>query len=94
MARTVNCVILKCESEGLDSPPHPGDLGQRIFDNVSQQGWQQWLDRLTIIINENGLNTADPDTIGVIEQHMVGFLFGEGNYGGLPQNFQPPGAKK
>ncbi len=94
MARTINCVVLKREAEGLETPPHPGELGQRIFANVSKEGWVHWLDRLTIIINENGLNTADPGTIEIIEKHMNGFLFGEGDYGRLPQGFQAPGARK
>ena len=57
--RMVQCVVLKQEAEGLERPPHPGELGKRIYDNVSQEGWKQWLERLTTIINENGLNTAD-----------------------------------
>jgi Fe-S cluster biosynthesis and repair protein YggX len=94
MARTVNCVVLKREAEGLDAPPHPGELGQRIYENVSKEGWQQWLDRLTMIINENGLNTADPGTVEIIEKHMLGFFFNEGDFGGLPQGFQASPAKK
>jgi len=47
-----------------------------------------------MIINENQLSTADPASIELIEQHMLGFLFGEGEYGGLPEGFRPPGAKK
>ncbi len=89
MARTVNCVVLKREAEGLDKPPHPGPLGQRIYDNVSAEGWTQWLERLVMIINENQLSTADPDAIEVIEQHMLGFLFGEGDLGQLPSGFSP-----
>ena len=94
MARMVNCVVVKREAEGLEAPPHPGELGQRIYDNVSKEGWNQWLERLTMIINENGLNTGDPGTVEVIEKHMEGFLFGQGPDGGLPQGFRPPGAKK
>lgn len=94
MTRLVQCVVLKTEAEGLDKVPHPGELGQRIYENVSREGWQKWLERLTMIINENGLNTADPASIQVIEQHMVGFLFGEGEMGDLPQGFKPPGSKK
>jgi Fe-S cluster biosynthesis and repair protein YggX len=94
MARVVHCVVLKREAEGLGEPPHPGSLGERIFENVSKEGWQQWLERLQMIINENQLNTADPDSIQLIEQHMLGFLFGEGDFGGLPTGFRPPGAKK
>lgn len=94
MSRIVNCVVIKREAEGLDYVPHPGALGERIFENVSAEGWKQWLDRLTMIINENGLNTADPASVEMIEQHMIGFLFGEGELGGTPQGFRPPGAKK
>ena len=94
MSRIVNCVVLKREAEGLDQPPHPGPLGQRIYENVSAEGWKQWLDRLTMIINENGLNTADTGSVALIEKHMVGFLFDEGDYGSVPEGFKPPGAKK
>lgn len=94
MTRTVDCVVLKREAEGLDSPPHPGELGQRIYDSVSKEGWTQWLERLTMIINENGLSTADPQSIELIEKHMLGFLFKEGDLGQMPEGFKPPGAKK
>ncbi|MDH5179786.1 MAG: oxidative damage protection protein [Gammaproteobacteria bacterium] len=94
MSRSVFCQVLQREAPGLDSQPYPGDLGRRIFDNVSSEGWKQWLDRLTIIINENRLNTADPGSMQVIEQHMIGFLFKEGNMGSLPSGFTPQGGKK
>ena len=94
MARMVKCVVLKREAEGMDRPPYPGSLGQRIYENVSREGWTNWLERLTMIINENGISTADPNSIEVIEQHMVGFLFHEGNMGALPQGFQTGSAKK
>lgn len=94
MARTVQCVILKREAEGLDEAPHPGELGERIYQNVSSEGWQQWLQRLQMIINENQLNTADPRAIELIEQHMLGFFFDEGDLGGLPQGFRSGGSKK
>lgn len=87
MARMVNCAVLKQESEGLEKPPYPGELGQRIFDNVSAEGWKQWLERLVTIINENQITTADPDAHAVIEQHMLGFLFDEGDLGKLPPGF-------
>jgi Fe-S cluster biosynthesis and repair protein YggX len=89
----VDCVVLKREAEGLDEPPHPGEIGKRIFENVSKEGWAEWLQRLQMIINENQLNSADSRSIEVIEQHMLGFLFGEGDMGGLPQGFHG-GAKK
>jgi len=91
MIRTVQCVVLKREAEGLDKPTHPGELGERIFENVSKEGWKQWLDRLTIIINENGLSTADLNNLEVIEKHMLGFFFAEGDYGQIPSGFQSGG---
>ena len=93
MARLVECVVLKREADGLDEPPHPGDIGKRIYENVSKEGWAEWLQRLQMIINENQLNSADSRSIEIIEQHMLGFLFGEGDMGGLPQGFRA-GAKK
>jgi Fe-S cluster biosynthesis and repair protein YggX len=92
--RTVQCVVLKQEAEALDAPPYPGELGQRIFENVSKEGWRQWLERLTTIINENGLNTSDPQALDLIEKHMKGFFFAEGDYGHLPAGFHPVGAAK
>jgi Fe-S cluster biosynthesis and repair protein YggX len=85
----VQCVVLKREAEGLERVPYPGPLGQRIYAQVSREGWQQWLQRLTIIINENGLSTADPAHLAVIERHMLGFFFQEGDLGGMPQGFHP-----
>ena len=93
MPRLVQCVVVKHEAEGLDEVPHPGDLGKRIFESVSKEGWKAWLDRLQMIINENQLSTYDPATIEVIEQHMLGFFFGEGDYGGLPEGFRTGGKK-
>lgn len=93
MTRMVECVFLKRQAEGLEKPPYPGELGQRVFENISKEGWKQWLDRLTTIINENGLNTADPKAVDLIEQHMVGFLFDEGDMGQAPEGFQAGGKK-
>lgn len=94
MTRVVNCVVLNREAEGLKATPYPGELGQRIFNSVSKEGWDQWLERLTMIINENSLNTGDPRSLELIEQHMLGFLFKEGDFGGIPQGFQPSSTKK
>ncbi|MDA7990580.1 MAG: oxidative damage protection protein [Gammaproteobacteria bacterium] len=86
-ANTVDCVVLGAPAEALDAPPYPGELGRRIFAHVSKDGWKRWLERLTTIINENGLNTADPRALELIEKHMKGFFFGEGDYGKLPPGF-------
>ena len=94
MTRTVQCVVLQHEAEGLDRPPYPGALGMRIYANVSKEGWKQWLERLTMIINDYQLSTADPQSVDEIERHMLGFFFGEGELGGVPTGFQAAGAKK
>ena len=94
MSQMVFCQVLKREAPALEEAPYPGELGQRILENVSAEGWRQWLERLTMIINENRLSTADPGSLELIERHMVGFLFGEGEYGDLPAGFVPQGQKK
>lgn len=94
MTRNVNCVVLGEESEGLKQVPYPGELGQRIYDNVSEKGWEQWIERQTTIINENSLSTVDPASLALIEQHMLGFIFKEGDLGQQPEGFRPPGEKK
>ena len=87
MTRQVYCVVLKRESEALEAPPYPGELGERIYANVSREGWQQWLERLVTIINENQMTSADLEAQKVIEQHLLGFIFGEGDLGQLPDGF-------
>ena len=91
MSRIVSCVVLKREAAGLEFAPHPGSLGERIYENVSKEGWKQWLDRLSAIINENALNTADVKNVELIEKHMLGFFFDEGDYGQAPAGFQAGG---
>lgn len=90
MTRTVQCMLLGREAEGLDKPPYPGELGQRIYENVSREAWNQWLQRLVMIINEEQLNSADPDCQERIRQHLTGFLFNEGDLGQTPSGFHQP----
>ncbi|MCG8068508.1 MAG: oxidative damage protection protein [Candidatus Thiodiazotropha taylori] len=87
MSRTVECVKLKREAEGLDRLPYPGDLGQRIFDNVSKQAWQEWLRHQTMLINENRLSPVDPKARKFLEEQMEQFFFGEGSE--LPPDYKP-----
>lgn len=93
MATMIQCVVLKTEAEAMEAAPHPGELGQRIVQSVSAEGWKKWLEHLTMVINENGLNTSDPRSLTLIEEHMLGFLFNEGQYSGA-DGFTPPRAKK
>jgi Fe-S cluster biosynthesis and repair protein YggX len=88
MSRTVNCIKLHREAEGLDRPPYPGELGQRIYDNVSKEAWQGWLRHQTMLINENRLSPVDPKARQFLEQQMEQYFFGEGAE--LPPDYVPP----
>ncbi len=79
MSRTVHCVKLKTEAEGLDYPPYPGALGQRIFEQVSKEAWQQWLGHQTMLINENRISPMDPEARKFLETEMEKYLFGGGS---------------
>ena len=79
MGRTVNCVLLRVESEGLDRPTYPGELGQRIFDSVSKLAWQRWLGHQTMLINENRLSPIEPKAREFLEREMEKYFFGEGS---------------
>ena len=78
MTRTVRCAKLSREAEGLERPPYPGELGKRIFDNVSKEAWQMWLQHQTMLINEYRLNVMDPKARVMLEEEMEKFLFGTG----------------
>ncbi len=77
MARMVNCVKLGRELPGLDRAPYPGELGQRIYDNISQQAWDMWREQATLLINHYGLSLADPQAQDFLRQQMEAFLFGD-----------------
>lgn len=87
MARMVHCVKLKKEAEGLDRPTYPGDLGKRIFDNVSKEAWQQWIRQQTMLINEYRLSPVDPKARKFLEEQMDKFFFGEGSV--TPPDYKP-----
>ena len=76
MSRMVNCIKLGKEAEGLARPTYPGDLGQRIFDNVSQEAWGEWLKHQTMLMNENRLSPINPEHRKLIETEMDKFFFG------------------
>jgi len=78
MTRMVNCVHLKKEAEGLDRPTYPGDLGKRIFENVSKEAWQQWVRQQTILINEYRLSPIEPKARKFLEEEMEKYFFGQG----------------
>jgi Fe-S cluster biosynthesis and repair protein YggX len=78
MARTVHCVWLKREAEGLDRPPYPGELGQRIYDNISREAWRAWVGHQTMLLNEYRLSPIDPKARKFLVEEMEKFLFGGG----------------
>lgn len=78
MTRSVNCVLLGREAEGLDMQTYPGALGKRIFENVSKEAWQKWLRQQTMLINEYRLSPINSKDRKFLEQEMEKFFFGEG----------------
>jgi Fe-S cluster biosynthesis and repair protein YggX len=88
MTRMVHCVKLGREAEGLERTPYPGELGKRIFENVSKQAWADWLRHQTMLINENRLNPMDPQSRKFLEGQMEAYFFGEG--AALPEGYVPP----
>jgi Fe-S cluster biosynthesis and repair protein YggX len=78
MPRMVNCVKLQREAEGLDFPPYPGELGKRIFEQVSKEAWKQWLEHQKMLVNENRLNLADRKAREYLKQQMEQHFFGAG----------------
>ena len=78
MARMVKCIKLGTEAEGLDFPPLPGELGKKIFENVSKEAWAQWIKLQTMLINENRLSLVDPRARQYLQEQVIKHFFGEG----------------
>jgi len=79
VTRMIHCEKLKKSAEGLDRLPYPGELGQKIYDTVSKEAWQLWLNHQTMLINEYRLSTIDPKAREFLKQEMEKFLFGGGS---------------
>jgi Fe-S cluster biosynthesis and repair protein YggX len=79
MSRTVHCVVLGTEAEGLEYVPYPGELGQRIYENVSKEGWQRWVKHQTMLLNEYRLSPIDPKARKFLVAEMEKFFFGGGS---------------
>lgn len=88
MTRTVNCIKLGNEAEGLQMAPYPGELGQRIFENVSKEAWGMWLQHQTMLLNEYRLTPIEPKDRKFLETEMEKFFFGEGS--SVPDDFVAP----
>jgi len=85
--RLVKCLLLKAELPGLAFQTYPGELGRKIYDNISMQAWQQWLKHQTILINEHRLSPIEPAHRKFLEEEMEKFFFGGGS--AVPDAFVP-----
>ncbi len=88
MSRIVQCIKLGKEAEGLERMPYPGELGQRIFDQVSKEAWSEWLKHQTMLINEYRLTPIEPKARKFLEEEMEKFFFGSGS--DKPKEFVEP----
>ena len=88
MPRMVKCAKLGRELPGLEGLPFPGPLGQRIYDEISQQAWNMWPQQATLLINHYGLNMADPQAQKMLMQAMEDFFFGAD--AAVPEGWAPP----
>ncbi len=91
MARMVQCVKLQRELEGLDRPPFPGELGKRIYESVSKEGWKLWTAHMTMLVNEYRLSMSNPEAQTFLQEQVEQFFFGEG--AALPPDYVPPQSK-
>ena len=90
MTRMVHCIKLGKEAEGLAFQVYPGELGKKIFDNVSKEAWADWIKLQTMLVNENRLNLADARARQYLARQMEQFFFGGGAE--QPAGFVPPSA--
>ena len=90
MSRMANCIKLGREAEGMDFAPLPGELGQKLYDNVSKEAWQGWIRHQTMLINENRLSLADPRARQYLTQQLQNYFFGQG--ADAVSGFVPPKA--
>ena len=87
MTRQVFCNHFQKELEGLDRPPYPGEIGQRIYNSVSKKAWQMWIEHQTMLINENKLSMVNPESRKYLQEEMIKFFFGEGSQ--KPKEYTP-----
>lgn len=91
-ARMVKCVKFGKELPGLERPPWSGELGKRVYENVSEEAWKLWIEHSKMVMNEYRLNPLDPNAHKIMEEQMEQFFFGEGAK--LPEGYVAPKAKQ
>ena len=74
MTRLVFCEHFQKELEGLERPPYPGEIGERIYNSVSKQAWQMWLEHQTMLLNENRLSMVNPESRKYLQEEMIKFF--------------------
>jgi Fe-S cluster biosynthesis and repair protein YggX len=88
MSHTVNCLRTGKTAEGLDKPPFPGREGQRIYENISREAWQEWLKLQTMLINEHRLTPFEQEARKYLAKEREKFLFGGAS--DMPEGYRPP----
>lgn len=88
MTRMIHCAKLKKDAPGLERQTYPGELGKKIFENISEEAWQMWLTHQTMLINEFRLSMLDPKAREFLAKEMDNFLFGDGS--AKPAGYVPP----
>ncbi len=89
MARMVHCIKLNKEAEGLVYPPFPGELGKRIWLNVSKEAWEEWTRLQTMMVNEYGLNLADLSARQQLQKQCERYFFGNAEDVKAPEMYKP-----
>ena len=87
MTKQLFCVKLQQTLEGMNAPPFPGPLGERIFNHVSKQAWKMWLSHQTMLINEYRLSLIDPKAREFLQTELQKYFFGEGSE--KPEGYNP-----
>ncbi|CAI0940979.1 MULTISPECIES: oxidative damage protection protein [Serratia] len=75
MSRTIFCTFLQRDAEGQDFQLYPGDVGKRIYNEISKEAWAEWMKKQTMLINEKKLNMMNVDDRKLLEAEMIKFLF-------------------
>ena len=88
MERIIYCQYYKEDREGLERPPYPGEVGEKIYESISKEAWHLWLEHQTMLINENRLSMLDPEARRFLNEELQKFFFGEGST--KPKEYIPP----
>lgn len=87
LPKTIFCLKLNQEAEALERPPYPGELGQRLWQQISKPAWQGWLGHQTMLINEYRLNLLDRTARSFLAAEMEKYFFGSGS--ATPEKYVP-----